>query len=380
MRRTPPHALLALMLVVAAGCVESPTAGEAPGAADQLTVQPQLAVGLPVHARLAWTSGRAPGDLWVASRGGGRRTNVTGGQLFAVAHPRWSPDGTKLVMQGVGPWSGGIVALVSRIFVADADGRNLTILMPPDLLDSYDPEWSPDGSRIAFVKKSDFDNNAHSAQIHVIDADGTDLRRITDLPNVRYPVWSPQGARIAFSSYAAGWELHVVNPDGSDVTNLTNDPALSYDPPRWSPDGQRIALDRDSDIWVVNADGTGLANLTPSPATWDRAPEWSPDGSRIAFVSSGVGGFQIRAVNPDGSGLAVLADAPRDVSLGGWSPDSGHLTYSAGGDIHMVSADGSRITVLSDEPAQESSPVWSPVCAGRGGPPGTSACGPVPGR
>jgi TolB protein len=87
----------------------------------------------------------------------------------------------------------------------------------------------------------------------------------------RAPAWSPDGARIAFESWTnANWDIHVINADGTGLTRLTTQPRFDGSP-RWSPDAERIAFtsDRDGslDIWVMNADGSNPVNLTPrSPA------------------------------------------------------------------------------------------------------------------
>ena len=72
--------------------------------------------------------------------------------------------------------------------------------------------WSPDGSRIAFSSFRD-DND----EIYVMNADGTNLRRMTNHPaKDRYPAWSPDGQRLAFSSHRDGNdEIYVMNADGT---------------------------------------------------------------------------------------------------------------------------------------------------------------------
>ena len=84
------------------------------------------------------------------------------------------------------------------------------------------------------------------------------------------PVWSPDGERIAFvSSRDDNFEIYVMNADGSEPANLTNNSADDYSP-AWSPDGKYIAFvskrdgnrDGNREIYVMKADGSEPTNLT----------------------------------------------------------------------------------------------------------------------
>ena len=105
------------------------------------------------------------------------------------------------------------------------------------------PDWSPDGSRIVFAGADE-----DGFDLNVMNADGTGLVRLTDLPGDElYPGWSPDGTRIAFGTddgAESDWtsSLMVVQQDGSgSVTLLTREQEL-VDTPSWSPDGRRIAF------------------------------------------------------------------------------------------------------------------------------------------
>ena len=88
----------------------------------------------------------------------------------------------------------------TNIFVMNADGSNLTILTCNVVTGDSDPSWSPDGSKIAFTSFRD-----GNAEIHVMNADGSDPINLTNNPAWDYaPAWSPDGTRIAFASFRDG--------------------------------------------------------------------------------------------------------------------------------------------------------------------------------
>ena len=110
-----------------------------------------------------------------------------------------------------------------------------------------------------------------------------------------WPAYSPDGRKIAFGSSRTGdFEIYVMNADGSDLHRLTRSPGLDVRP-AWSPDGTRIAFtsnrDGNYEIYVMNADGSDPRNVTSHPARDDH-PAWHPDG-RLLFVSDRDGGSDL---------------------------------------------------------------------------------------
>src|SRR5437867_5576550 len=130
-----------------------------------------------------------------------------------------------------------------------------------------------------------------NTELYVMNADGSNPARLTNNSAADYqPTWSPDGSRIAFVSERDGnAEIYVMNAaDGSNPVRLTTDvgtPAFDGDP-AWSPDGSKIAFwsrrDGNGEIYVMNPDGLNVTRLTTN-AVDDLQPAWSPDGSRLVF-------------------------------------------------------------------------------------------------
>ena len=107
------------------------------------------------------------------------------------------------------------------------------------------PRVSPDGTRVAFVRKSPDDEEEYSATIHVVDADGGESKRFTLEAGVDAdPRWSPSGDRLAFSSTRGdddNQQLWVLPTDGGEARQVTN-VVGGVAEPVWSPDGETIAF------------------------------------------------------------------------------------------------------------------------------------------
>jgi hypothetical protein len=224
--------------------------------------------------------------------GSNRRTIVSSVNGVAAYEPAWSADGTKIVFENKLGGNGGI-------YIVNADGSGLT-RVTRDVNDEG-PTFAPDGRRIAFITVS-----AGRKRLGVVNIDGTGLAILTPTldRSLDDPEWSPDGTRIAFSDFA---DIYVVNADGSNLRDLTSSPSESAraDNPSWSPDSSRIAYAYASaNVKVVNADGSGSTTIVPNPGeVWEVA--WSPDGQKIAFVNDANGPLQeeLFIVNPDGSGV-----------------------------------------------------------------------------
>jgi Tol biopolymer transport system component len=217
------------------------------------------------------------------------------GQLSGDAvHPDWSPDGTKVAFELDHPDGPPFCSVA----VVNADGTGLTDLTGMRTGCEGQPAFTPDGQRIVFVR---YDDEADVESIQSMDLIGGDRRLITGNkgagrtdPNV-----SPDGNWVTFIRLKKEHELQAVfavHPDGSGLRKLTPfrwEVAIKHD---WSPNGERIVLTTNADfvrpresanLVTIRPDGSGMKRLTRFTGGEHGknafAGSYSPDGRRIVF-------------------------------------------------------------------------------------------------
>ena len=235
-----------------------------------------------------------------------------------------------------------------EIYVMDADGGNRENLSN-NPVDDEDPDWSPDGTKIAFVS----DRNDAAYQIYVMDADGENQIKLTGGPDAkREPDWSPDGQQIAFTVRDGINHFEVMDADGQNRVRY-EDQTMQ---PSWSPDGKQIAFvswkDGGNEIYVMDTDGQGLERVTHDLVRkWN--PSFSPDGGRIVYWGEEEGFFHIYVVGVDGKNLKRLTHNQENHRGPAWSPDGGAIAYASsdeflfGAKIHLMTADGKYLKQLS---------------------------------
>ena len=282
-------ALVAVGLVALTGLAAAPARATFPGQNGRLVVQ------RPIGGQI---------DLFTVKPDGGAIRRLTRTPAWEE-QAEWSPDGRSLAFAHSAP-SG----FPTEIWTMDAGGEQRRALTDFGSA-SLAPTWSPDG-RIAYFTLRDFpppaseDDPPPPAEIYSMTADGGGQQRITNDTDIQTdPEWSPDGSTIAYSQWCPvpgepgvfDLGMSLMNRDGTNQRALLGCSArrdiVTAD---WSPDGRRLVVEiatprpsgraprsRQSDLAIINADGTGLRRLTRTAAL-ETHPVWSPDGRRIAFT------------------------------------------------------------------------------------------------
>lgn len=133
-----------------------------------------------------------------------------------------------------------------------------------------------------------------------------------------------------------------------------------------SPDGQTIATDMQGSIWTMPAKGGAMTRIT-DVFNDARQPMWSPDGRTIAFFAYRDGGYDIWAINPDGTNQRKLTWGPYDDREPIFSHDGTHLAFSSdrgdalGSDYNIWTLDlrNGELKQITKDKSEEFMPTWS---------------------
>ena len=281
-------------------------AGEARAAmeavqSDTFVVPPQLVARSSrwpwIAAAVVATAGVAGWMLWRAADRGPSASGPGGGQLtrivssdYQTIDPAISADRRMLTYAASGP-DGRIdlysarVAGGSRVQLTNDDAREEA------------PKFSPDGERIAFVRRE----ADKPSEIRIVPALGGDV--VATIPESAFPAWSPDGQRLAYLKRkdAAVMALVTSRPDGSDARTLLESDSMHpfLRNPAWSPDGRQIAFVKGSggiagEIWLVPALGGPARRAIEEPGSVSSdSPVFTADGRGIVHASNRGGATNI---------------------------------------------------------------------------------------
>jgi Tol biopolymer transport system component len=148
-------------------------------------------------------------------------------QPWLLDVPRWSPDGTMLVI-GIDQFDTDRFVTGSTIATLPASGGEPTHLLPFASY-AYKPDWNRVTGQIVFSTEtiqyaSDVERLGQSWNLYVIDPDGGDLRQLTDVPSGTFlwqPTWTPDGSAVTATRDEGMRRSTVrINPETGDVVSL----------------------------------------------------------------------------------------------------------------------------------------------------------------
>ncbi|MBA2301688.1 MAG: S9 family peptidase [Acidobacteria bacterium] len=264
-----------------------------------------------------------------------------------VADPQISPDGSQVAFVRVDA-NEKADSYDTSIWIAGTAGKEPARRLTGGTRD-ITPRWSPDGGRLAFVRTEEKDGKIQPAQIHVMSMAGGEARAVTDIPRgAGAPAWSPDGTVIAFSSSARADDLAVKsdkekadekNPAKaerkSDVRVITRAVYRANGVPGFG----YVDPDRPAHLWTVDIGGpstTAAALSKPKP------------------VTTGEFGAGNHSWSPDGAQLYFVADRrsepyylPGDSDLYAVDRNGGEprrvVSIDGGIGAYTVAPDGKRI-------------------------------------
>lgn len=247
-----------------------------------------------------------------------------------------------------------------EIWRVDPDGSNLVQLTNNTVAD-YVPSISPNGSKIVFVR---------DGSLYTMNADGTGATSLLSASNASYPDWSPDGSKIAYTEVTYVnfityyGDIKVISSTGQSLITLTASNKHFNHDPSWSPDGNKIIYvgwsdsSQSYDIFHVPSIGGPQKALFPGSES-EYSPDYSPDGSKIVFER----GNNIFVINADGTGTPVQLTTGGINRAPSWAPDGKKIAYasniSGSDDIWVMNADGSNKINVTNTPAiSETNPNW----------------------
>ena len=272
--------------------------------ADRILEQLGFGKGLG-RTSIAFASNRA-GDkeIYIMDFDGNNQRKLTAIRFIAIA-PRWSPIDDRIAFTAWRPTGSN-----AQVEIISSSGDRHSFEQASGFANTV-PAWSPDGKSIVYA--STRDNGGLNTEIYIANADGSNIKRLTNSPSVdTSPAINPAtGAQIAFVSKRSGTlELYVMDSDGTNVTRITDEGGEVANP-SYSPDGKMIAFawlkpkSGGFEIYLYDVGMRKFNRLTNEEGNNER-PAWAPDGKHIAFESNRTGTTQIYSMTVNGSKVQQL--------------------------------------------------------------------------
>lgn len=236
-----------------------------------------------------------------------------------------------------------------EIFIIDLNGSS-----KKNLTNHKDVAWTYYAFQDKIFFISDRDTAYRNFFLYQMDADGNNIKRVSDLRLEDSWMSSRNNGNELVVTGRIGkeirYQLFIVNVKTGAFQQITNDTMAYHSDPCFSPDGKQIVFTyqknkRDKsaheELFIMNADGTGMKQITNYPednvSVNDHgykagAPKWHPTDNFISYISKQDNRYNIYAVTPDGSKQWKLTESKDNEGWHDWSPDGKWLVYDSAND------------------------------------------------
>lgn len=250
-------------------------------------------------------------------------------RIRLLGDPQISPDGNQVLF--VKKWIDSEKnKYFSNLWIVNAERGDPQPFTYGDHSDSL-PRWSPDGQWIAFISN----RQKNRAQIYLMPAHGGEARPLTCLEEgaISEVVWSPDGSKLAFVYRETAPEWREEARKQRQEKGLSNPPRVATHA-FYRLDGDGYFLDQRFHLYTVDAKTGETIALTSGTVYAESNPTWSPDGKTIAFISNRQpepdlepGYVDIWTIPVTGGELTKVETPPGPKTALTWSPDGKYLAY-----------------------------------------------------
>ena len=320
----------------------------------------------PDGKKIAFISG---GDVWVVPVSGGVNPYITGEPERLTRNINaWDNMINSFCWSGNGKWIAfnaepGKSTSSTSIYVIPSGGGNPQKVQVPSHYCGWPSEFrlslSPDGKTLAYASGW-VDYNTRTTKIYTIPVNGNEARELTE-PGTWDPAWSPDGSRIAFVKFSRDnerneyTELLVIPSKGGSPKKLTDRQLGQIRGPVWSPDGKMIAyikrpsMENPKEIWLIQLTDEGDPVGTPRKVdlpmeSYHTIAGWTPD-NKIGIQLTNPE-YEIIYTVPATGGIATQVTPQGWTSYPKWSPDGKRIFYRGTGSIISVPSQGGAVDTI----------------------------------